>query len=337
MEHGASSFVTLYRCASMGPKDDFELTTEPMAPTAPMPMVADADGDGQCMDMSTEADEHDGVGLGGNEPNKRSERKRQREKQRRFDLSNAFDELAAFIAQVEPESEDADLDGKKKKRKSDGEDASGITRLDLIGRALHIMKRLHRENEERKGIIASMHDRGGPNEKVRRRDVCLLVSLMPSSQLTASCLLKVMVMVPTLAPVGEESYPVARASYPTAHYGRPPSHYYQPPHSSGPSPPSQPPVHTVGQSMHPSSPYPPTQPQSHPGTHPPTNRPPSEYPGSTGGHGSPPYPHAGWNRYGAPQHSYHGQPPPEQGMAPLAHGRGPPRHDNPDRSGMDRR
>ncbi len=98
------------------------------------------------------------------ESNKRSERKRQREKQRRSDLSTAFDELAAFIAQVEPDSLDEDSD-KKKRRKSDagggGEDSAGITRLDLIGRAVRIMKRLHRENEERKRIISGFEGRGG--------------------------------------------------------------------------------------------------------------------------------------------------------------------------------
>lgn len=98
------------------------------------------------------------------EGNKRSERKRQREKQRRSDLSGAFDELAAFIVQVEPDSVEDDHD-KKKRRKSDagagGDDSAGITRLDLIGRAVRIMKRLHRENEERKRIIAGMEGRGG--------------------------------------------------------------------------------------------------------------------------------------------------------------------------------
>ena len=97
------------------------------------------------------------------ESNKRSERKRRREKQRRSDLSNAFDELAAFIVQVEPGSGEDETDKKGKKRKSSdgGEDSAGITRLDLIGRALRIMKRLYRENEERKRVIATIEGRGG--------------------------------------------------------------------------------------------------------------------------------------------------------------------------------
>ena len=95
------------------------------------------------------------------ETNKRSERKRRREKQRRSDLSNAFDELAAFIVQVEPGVDEDEKKGKKRKSSDAGEDSAGITRLDLIGRALRIMKRLYRENEERKRVIATIEGRGG--------------------------------------------------------------------------------------------------------------------------------------------------------------------------------
>jgi hypothetical protein len=58
---------------------------------------------------------------------------------------------------------------KKKRKKSDGgEDASGITRLELIGRAIRIMRRLHTENEERKRIIAGIQEKEGvlPNDNV---------------------------------------------------------------------------------------------------------------------------------------------------------------------------
>jgi len=138
------------------------------------------------------------------ESNKRSERKRRREKQRRSDLSNAFDELAAFIVQVEPGAGEDDTDKKGKKRKSSdgGEDSAGITRLDLIGRALRIMKRLYRENEERKRVIATIEGRGGgANDNV-------------------------IVMVPTLAPSGDDSPPVARAAYPGAYHHAGASPYY---------------------------------------------------------------------------------------------------------------
>jgi hypothetical protein len=122
--------------------------------------------------MSVEGDDSQDYPAGDDaETSKRSERKRQREKQRRSNLSNAFDELAAFMVQVEPEAGSVEVDTKKKRKKSidGGEDSSGITRLDLIGRALRIMKRLHKENEERKRLVAGMHDRAGGqgNDNVR--------------------------------------------------------------------------------------------------------------------------------------------------------------------------
>lgn len=103
------------------------------------------------------------VGEEDRQTNKRSERKRQREKQRRSDLSNAFEELATMIVTIEPESADQDSDNKKKRKKSEGDDISGITRLDLIGRAVRIMRRLHAENEERKRMIAGTREKGGGN------------------------------------------------------------------------------------------------------------------------------------------------------------------------------
>jgi hypothetical protein len=128
------------------------------------------------------------------ESNKRSERKRRREKQRRSDLSNAFDELAAFIVQVEPSNTDeGGTDKKGKKRKSSdggGEDSSGITRLDLIGRALRIMKRLYRENEERKRVIVSYDGRGGVgggnNDNVSEVNLIAVTELSCTIYLTTS-------------------------------------------------------------------------------------------------------------------------------------------------------
>lgn len=107
---------------------------------------------------------------------KRSERKRNRERQRRSELSGAFDDLAAVITQIDPERPAA-ADDKKKRRKSanggrggDGEDASGITRLDLIARAVQVMKNLHHENEERKRVIEQMYQQGGAVGQGQRSD-----------------------------------------------------------------------------------------------------------------------------------------------------------------------
>lgn len=187
------------------------------------------------------------------ESNKRSERKRRREKQRRSDLSSAFDELAAFIVQVEPSNTDNSTDKKGKKRKSSdgGEDSSGITRLDLIGRALRIMKRLYRENEERKRVISTIEGRGGgagvSNDNVSsnietKTQITIMVTVIgiitsvifflfsslklllippvlftcdvPCFAIIVAVVVKVIVMVPTLAPSGDDPPPVARAAYP---------------------------------------------------------------------------------------------------------------------------
>lgn len=158
--------------------------------------------------MSTSAEHPPSSPVGGDdvdqESNKRSERKRRREKQRRSDLSNAFDELAAFIVQVEPGNGEDESDKKSKKRKSSdgGEDSSGITRLDLIGRALRIMKRVYRENEERKRVISTIEGRGGAAND------------------------NVIVMVPTLAPSGDDPPHVARAAYPGSYHHSGASPYY---------------------------------------------------------------------------------------------------------------
>ena len=129
--------------------------------------------------MSAEGGEEQDAGED-TETTKRSERKRQREKQRRSDLSHAFEELSAFILQVEPNAPDADGGDSKKKRKKSGDggdESSGITRLDLVSRALRVMKRLHRENEQNKRIIASMRERemsSSHNDNVRLEWISLI-------------------------------------------------------------------------------------------------------------------------------------------------------------------
>lgn len=97
----------------------------------------------------------------------RSERKRQRERKRRGELSNAFDELASFVVRMDPEPGDADhheMGRSKKKRgtkSSDRENCHGISQLDIVGRTLKLLKRLHIENEERKRILDTMRFREG--------------------------------------------------------------------------------------------------------------------------------------------------------------------------------
>jgi hypothetical protein len=99
---------------------------------------------------------------------KKSERKRQREKQRRFDLANAFDELALLLGRIEPEDLDSSSGSRKRKKRNGDEpdidpaDAAGMTRLDLIGRTILAIRRLHGENHELKQALAQQHrSRGG--------------------------------------------------------------------------------------------------------------------------------------------------------------------------------
>ena len=89
---------------------------------------------------------------------RKSERKRQREKQRRSDLANAFDELAALLFKIEPDDAEGPGSRRKQRRRSgatdvseaESGDAAGITRLDLIGRTVETLRRLHKENIELK-------------------------------------------------------------------------------------------------------------------------------------------------------------------------------------------
>jgi hypothetical protein len=99
---------------------------------------------------------------------KKSERKRQREKQRRFDLANAFDELASLLARTEPEDLDSSSGSRKRKKRNadeseiDPADAAGMTRLDLIGRTIDAIRRLHNENLElRQELEHQRRSRGG--------------------------------------------------------------------------------------------------------------------------------------------------------------------------------
>ena len=78
----------------------------------------------------------------------------EQQRTRSDDLSYAFVELESFLDQVFPDK----TDKRGTKRKSIHEDS---TRLELLGRSLKTMKRLHRENEGRKRLIAELEGRVG--------------------------------------------------------------------------------------------------------------------------------------------------------------------------------
>jgi hypothetical protein len=107
--------------------------------------------------------ERESVPQRGDRSVKQQQRRRElaeREKQRRTDLANAFDELAAMLSKIEPceeeeEEEEQIVNGNKRKKKgaiSETEaDTLGMNRLDLIGRTIDTLRRLHEENTDLKG------------------------------------------------------------------------------------------------------------------------------------------------------------------------------------------
>jgi len=93
----------------------------------------------------------------------RSERKRHREKKRRSDVNKGFDELMTLLLEIDPsvraEAEERARRGQWKGQLGAQED-NLLSRVDLISRTVEVLRRVHRENEERKLIIASL-TRGG--------------------------------------------------------------------------------------------------------------------------------------------------------------------------------
>lgn len=93
----------------------------------------------------------------------RSERKRHREKKRRSDVNKGFDDLMTLLVEIDPsvraEAEERARRGQWKGQLGAQED-NLLSRVDLISRTVEVLRRVHRENEERKLIIASL-TRGG--------------------------------------------------------------------------------------------------------------------------------------------------------------------------------
>jgi hypothetical protein len=107
----------------------------------------------------------------GGDESKKSERKRQRERQRRSDLANAFDELASFLAEIDPDDSDSGPKTRRRRKSEGGSaadidpaDNSGMTRLDLIGRSVEALRRLNGENTELKRVVEQQRE--GRDDKV---------------------------------------------------------------------------------------------------------------------------------------------------------------------------
>jgi hypothetical protein len=78
-----------------------------------------------------------------------------------MDLANAFDELAAMLSKIEPDPNDEEeeeeeelVNGNKRRKKAPvietEAETLGMNRLDLIGRTIDTLRRLHEENTDLK-------------------------------------------------------------------------------------------------------------------------------------------------------------------------------------------
>lgn len=88
----------------------------------------------------------------------RSERKRHREKKRRSDVNKGFDDLMTLLLEIDPtvrtEAEERSRRGNWKG--TYGAEDNLLSRVDLIDRAVEVLRRIHCENEDRKLMISSL-------------------------------------------------------------------------------------------------------------------------------------------------------------------------------------
>jgi hypothetical protein len=93
----------------------------------------------------------------------RSERKRHREKKRRSDVNKGFDDLMNLLVEIDPKVR---IEAEERARRGQWKGSIGaqednlLSRVDLITRTVDVLRRVHRENEERKVIIGEL-TRGG--------------------------------------------------------------------------------------------------------------------------------------------------------------------------------
>ena len=87
----------------------------------------------------------------------RSERKRHREKQRRSDVNKGLDQMMALIFLIDPQLK---AEAEERARKNQGgrtaSENTMLSRVELINSAVATLERVHRENEERKMVIAHL-------------------------------------------------------------------------------------------------------------------------------------------------------------------------------------
>jgi hypothetical protein len=91
------------------------------------------------------------------------ERKRHREKKRRKNVNKGFDDLMNLLVEIDPKVR---IEAEERARRGQWKGSIGaqednlLSRVDLITRTVDVLRRVHRENEERKVIIVELTQGG---------------------------------------------------------------------------------------------------------------------------------------------------------------------------------
>jgi len=88
----------------------------------------------------------------------RSERKRSREKQRRSDVNTQFADLTALLKKVEAEDVQSDENRKAFVKELSTASSNNMNRVDLIGKTITVLNRVHNENLKRKRTIDELNE-----------------------------------------------------------------------------------------------------------------------------------------------------------------------------------
>jgi len=88
----------------------------------------------------------------------RSERKRSREKQRRSDVNTQFAELTTLLKKIEAEDVQNDETRKAFITELSTASSNNMNRVDLIGKTISVLNRIHNENRKRKRTIDELNE-----------------------------------------------------------------------------------------------------------------------------------------------------------------------------------
>jgi hypothetical protein len=194
-----------------------ETAPDEAAPSAPR-IASDGDSlstaKNQAKKREREAEDDDDVILS---PEKlatmsRSERKRHREKKRRSDVNKGFDDLMNLLLEIDPvvraEAEDRARRGQWK-GSIGAQEENLLSRVELIGRTVEVLRRVHTENEEHKHIIEQLLQQKSTGPKVlnlpqvrEKRTLCDIgdTVIVPSLTLSVQTLLYSRLLCPRLRP-----------------------------------------------------------------------------------------------------------------------------------------